>query len=40
MAYREQYEIIANSDILCEDYIPEKIPGRELQIRELKLCLG
>ena len=35
----DRYGIIANFDILSEDYIPENIPGRESQIKELKLCL-
>lgn len=39
MTYPEQYGIIANFDILSEDYIPENIPGREAQITELKACL-
>jgi len=39
MPYPEQYGIIANFDILSEDYIPENIPGRESQIKELKFCL-
>ena len=35
----DRYGIIANFDILSEDYIPENIPGRESQIKELRLCL-
>jgi len=29
----DRYGIIANFDILSEDYIPENIPGRESQIK-------
>jgi len=35
----DRYGIIANFGILSEDYIPENIPGRESQIKELRLCL-
>jgi cell division control protein 6 len=35
----ERFGIIANFEILSEDYVPENIPGREHQIKELKLCL-
>jgi len=35
----DRYGIIANFDILSEDYIPENIPGRESQIKELRFCL-
>ena len=39
MPYPDRYGIIANFDILSEDYIPENIPGREPQIKELRFCL-
>lgn len=39
MLLPEHYGIIANFEILSEDYIPENIPGRDSQIKELKFCL-
>ena len=39
MSLPDRYGIIANFDILSEDYIPENIPGREQQIKELGLSL-
>jgi orc1/cdc6 family replication initiation protein len=39
MSYPDQYGIIANFEILSEDYIPENIPGREPQINEVRFCL-
>lgn len=38
MAYAEDQGIIANPDILTEDYIPPNIPARELQIKEIQFC--
>jgi len=35
MSYRQDYGIIANPDILTEEYIPPNIPARESQIKEL-----
>ena len=32
--YPDLYGIIANFEILSEDYIPENIPGRESPIKE------
>ncbi|MCJ7646387.1 AAA family ATPase [bacterium] len=39
MPYPDQYGIIANFDLLSEEYIPENIPGRESQIKGLRFCL-
>jgi len=39
MSYPDRFGIIANFEILSEEYIPENIPGREQQIGELKTCL-
>ena len=40
MSYRQDYGIIANPDILIEEYVPPNIPGREPQIKELQFCLA
>jgi len=39
MPAQDLYGIIANFEILSEDYIPENIAGRESPIKELRFCL-
>jgi Cdc6-like AAA superfamily ATPase len=38
MIYEDELGIIANPDILKEEYLPPNIPGRKAQIRELSFC--
>ncbi len=40
MSWAEEYGIVVNPDILSEDFIPDHIFARDVQIRELRLCLS
>lgn len=39
MIRSKDYRIVANTDFLDEDYIPNRTPGREEQIEQMKLCI-
>jgi cell division control protein 6 len=40
MIEEDEKGIIANPDLLNEDYIPPRIPGRDAQITELQFCIA
>ena len=40
MDWTEDYGIVANPDILSEDFVPDHVFARDVQIRELQFCLS